>query len=69
MVAREVYDHEIKRFKEVEAEHKDCASRIHVVEELSFKNLKAKNDIQNKLDDFSQKVQTLESDMRKRLKR
>lgn len=64
MVAREVYMHEMKKFKEMEVEHKDCASKIRAAEELSSRNVKAKNDVQSELDDFSSKFQYLEHDMR-----
>lgn len=64
MVAREVYMHEMKKFKEMEVEHKDCASKIRAAEELSSWNVKAKNDVQSELDDFSSKFQYLEHDMR-----
>lgn len=60
-----MYDHEIKRLKEIENEHKACFVRIRAVEELNFKLLKARNDIQGQLDDFAAKVQSLENDMRK----
>lgn len=65
MVAREVYEHEVKKFKEIEAKHKGYAYRIHSAEESSLQSLKAKNNIQSGLDDFALKFQSLESDMKK----
>lgn len=65
MVAREVYEHEVKRFKKIEAKHKGCATRMRAIEEMNLENLKAKNDIQKELDDFALKVQSLEIDMKK----
>lgn len=65
MVAREVYEHKVKKFKEIEAEHKGCAARIRFAEESSLESLKAKDDIKSELDDFALKVQSLEGDMKK----
>ena len=59
-----MYEHEMKRLKEVVAEHTACVARIRAVEELNSKLLKSKNDIQCELEDFVAKVQGLEGDMR-----
>ncbi|KAL8125780.1 hypothetical protein AgCh_013166 [Apium graveolens] len=64
MVAREVYEHEMKRLREVVAEHTACVARIRVVGELNSKLLKSKNDIKSELEDFATKVQSLEGDIR-----
>lgn len=53
MVAREVYEHEMKKFKKMEVEHKGCAAKDRADEELSLKNLKAKKDVQSELNDFA----------------
>lgn len=59
MVAREVYDHEMKIFKEMKVENKARAAKVYAVEELSLKIYKAKNDVQSELDDFASEFQSL----------
>ncbi|KAL8099549.1 hypothetical protein AgCh_031985 [Apium graveolens] len=60
-----VYEHESKILKEIEAEHKECANKIQAPEELASQDLKAKNEVQNKLKNFASKVQySLAKDMR-----
>ncbi|XP_074326025.1 uncharacterized protein LOC141664065 [Apium graveolens] len=64
MVAREVYNHDMKKLKELEDGHMKCASKIQAAEELAFNNLKAMKDVQNELEEFASKVQSLEKEMR-----
>ncbi|KAL8126219.1 hypothetical protein AgCh_013493 [Apium graveolens] len=63
LVAHEVYEHESKILKDIEIEHKGCASKIQIVEEQAKQNLKAKDDVHKDLKDFATKVQSLEKDM------
>lgn len=63
MVAREVYDHESKRLKGIEAEHQKCADKIQTAEKLASNNLKATKEVQKEFDEFANKVQSLEQSM------
>ncbi|XP_074351465.1 uncharacterized protein LOC141690576 [Apium graveolens] len=60
MVAREVHEYETKKFKDLEEEHKNCVGKIREAEELALSNLKALKDIQDELEDFTFKVQSMD---------
>ncbi|KAL8156744.1 hypothetical protein AgCh_001737 [Apium graveolens] len=55
MVAREVYNHDMKRLKKLEDDDMKCASKIQAAEKLAFNNLKAMKDVQNELEEFASK--------------
>lgn len=47
-------------FKDLDAEHGECAKKIRVAEEQANLNLKAAEDVQREFDEFTKKVQALE---------
>lgn len=64
MVAQEAYLNELKKYKELEEEHNKCGKKINSALGLAADNLKTAKNVQNELDEFAVKVQSMESGMR-----
>lgn len=55
MVAHDFYVNELKKSKEIEAEHMGCVEKVKSVLERASDNLKAANDVQQEFDDFAKR--------------
>lgn len=64
MVAHEFYVSELKRFKKIENDHVSSAEKIKSAMDRAAENLRISREVQKEFDDFANKVQSLESNMR-----
>ncbi|XP_074351915.1 uncharacterized protein LOC141691070 [Apium graveolens] len=64
MAARENFENELKRFNQIELEHKNCPEKLRAALERAAENLKMAKEIRREFDEFTTKVQFLESEMR-----
>ncbi|XP_074381688.1 uncharacterized protein LOC141723716 [Apium graveolens] len=64
MVAYEVYANEVKKFKALEDEHKDCSQKLQTALDRASINMKTAPEIQQEFDEFVAKVQSLEKEMK-----
>lgn len=62
-MAQDSLEDESKKLKMLESAHNGWAQKLRVAQDLAAKNLNASQDVQEELDDFALKVQSLEQKM------
>lgn len=57
---QENYANEVRRYRELEAEHGECVDKLHVSQEHAASHLKLTKEVQKEFDEFAEKVKDLQ---------